>query len=637
MFFSRYDYDIIIIGGGHAGIEAAYVCSKMKCRTLLITLNKSNIGEISCNPSIGGLGKSHLVKEIDALGGLMGKLTDLSGIHFKTLNSSKGYSVRSTRVQVDKMLYKKYSFEFLLKQKYLSIHYDEVLDLIVKNDIVYGVKTFKNIIYSKVVILCTGTFLDAKIFIGNNKINGGRLFEKSSIKLSNSLKKYGLIFGYLKTGTPPRLNKNTILFDNLQKQYSDKKIISKFSFFNKLRNNKILDQIICFITYTNKKTHDIVNKYLYKSPLFNGLINSIGPRYCISLENKVYNFPFREKHNVFLEFEQLNNNLVYPNGLSMSFPLDIQEKIINSIDGLNNSKILIPGYSVEYMYLNPIFLCKSLESKIINNFFIAGQVNGTTGYEEAACQGLIAGINACLKIKKNNLYFNNFILSRLSSYIGVLIDDLCTKGVKEPYRIFNSRSEFSLFLREDNADYRLTELGYKLGLISYNKWCFFNKKINEIKLIYNYLDKKKFIFNKLPNFIKNKFKNNKNVVNIKSLICNSLIKFNKLKYFLFNKKKIFLKSNYLNEVKILFLYENYIKKQKIELYKYKLYENIILPKNIKYNKIIGLSNEVVQLLNYYKPNFLGQLLNISGITPISVIIIFIYLKKNNLLIKNKIY
>ncbi len=628
MFFSKYDFEIIVVGGGHSGIEASNILCKMKCKTLLITFNKLNIGELSCNPSIGGLGKSHLVKEIDALGGLMGKITDLSGINFKTLNTSKGYAVRSTRVQVDKIIYKNNIIKYLLNHKnYLTIIEDEVISLIIKNNTVYGVICNKyNNIYSKVVLLCTGTFLDSRIFIGNKKYYGGRLYDFCSKKLALFLKKF-LKFGYFKTGTPPRLDNSFINLKNLKKQISDKKLISNFSFFSSLRNINKLKQKNCYLTYTNKLTHKIIKNNLHLSPLFNGNLISKGPRYCLSLEDKVNRFSDKSRHHIFLEPEQIYNNIIYPNGLSISFPFKIQSKIIKSINGINNCKILIPGYTIEYMYFDPIFLNKNLESKIINNLFLAGQINGTTGYEEAASQGLIAGINSYLKIKNKK----QFILNRLNSYIGILIDDLCTKGVTEPYRIFNSRSEFNLFLREDNADYRLTSLAYKLKLINFKKWFFFKNKISEIKNIYNYLNKKFFIFNKLPLNIKKYFKK-KNNIKIKSLICNSSIKFNKIKNFIFKDNKKFLNSKFLKEVKILFLYKGYLKKQKLEINKYKFYENINLPKNINYNKILGLSNEVIQILNFHKPNFLGQILRISGITPISLMIIYIYLKKNKLLI-----
>ncbi len=633
MFSLKYDFEVIIIGGGHAGVEASYILSKKKCKVLLITFNKKKISELSCNPSIGGLGKSILVKEIDILGGLMGKVVDLSGINFRTLNKSKGYSVRATRVQIDKKIYKYNVINYLKKQsKYLSIFEDEVESLIIKNKTIYGVNCKKvGSIYSKYVILCPGTFLDSKIFIGNKVYNGGRLNDFNSKKLSIFLKKY-FKFGYLKTGTPPRLLKKSIDFKYFEKQVSDLNLVSKFSFFSYLRNKNSLLQRNCYLCRTNINTHNIINKYLHKSPLFKGIINSKGPRYCPSLEDKVIRFKDKKSHNVFLEPENISKKLIYPNGLSMCFDLNIQNKIINSIEGLYKAKIVYPAYAVKYMYLDPIFLNKNLESKIIKNLFIAGQINGTTGYEEAASQGLISGIFCYLKIKNKNINFFN--LNRLNSYIGILIDDICTKGIKEPYRIFNSRSEYSLFIREDNTDSRLFSISNKFKLISFKKIKFLKKKSSEIKNIFIYLKNKKINFNNLPLIVRKKFKKKKKI-NIKSLICNKLINFNYLKYFLFYKKKKFLYSKFLKEVKILFIYDGYIKRQKLDLLKYKVYENILLPKNIDYKKIHGLSKEVIEILNYYKPNFLGQLLRISGITPISLIIIYFYLKKNNLLFKNR--
>ncbi len=634
MFNIKYDFEVIIIGGGHAGVEASYILSKKKCNILLITFSKDKISELSCNPSIGGLGKSILVKEIDVLGGLMGKVVDLSGINYKTLNKSKGYSVRATRVQVDKDIYKFNIIKYLKNQcKYLTILEDEVVSLIIRNKIVYGVKCIKfGNIYSKYVILCTGTFLDSKIFIGNNIYEGGRLNDFNSKELSIFLKKY-FKYGYLKTGTPPRLLKKSIDFNFFEKQVSDLNLVSKFSFFSSLRNISSLLQKNCYLSKTSNNTYKIINKYLIKSPLFKININSKGPRYCPSLEEKIVRFKDKKKHNIFLEPEKIDGDLIYPNGLSMCFSLNIQKKIINSIKGMYNTKIIFPAYAVKYMYLDPIFLNKNLESKIIKNLFIAGQINGTTGYEEAAAQGLLSGIFCYLKIKKKNISFFN--LNRLNSYIGVLIDDICTKGINEPYRIFNSRSEYSLFIREDNTDIRLFSISNNIKLISSKKLKFLKNKKKEIKNIFFYLKNKKINFKSLPLFIKKKFKKNKKI-NIKSLICNKLISFNKLKYYLFKNKNKFLYSKFLKEVKILFIYEGYLKKQKLDLLKYKIYENIFLPKNIDYNKIYGLSKEVIEILNYYKPNFLGQILRISGITPISLIIIYFYLKKNNLLFKKYI-
>ncbi len=623
-----YYFDIIIVGGGHAGIECAYISTKLVKKVLLITYKKSNIGEISCNPSIGGIGKSHLVKEIDALGGLMGKITDLSGIQYKILNTSKGEAVRSTRVQIDKKLYKYNSLLIINKIKNLTIYENEVIGLIIKNNIVIGVKTKKEKIFSKIVILTTGTFLDSKIFIGDKCIKGGRINDNCSKKLALYLKKYSFDIKYFKTGTPPRIDKKTIDFNKLEIQKGDN--IKCFSFFNKLHKYNKLPQIKCYVTYTNKNTHNIIKNNLQNSPIYNGKIIGTGPRYCPSIEDKIIKFNDKLKHHIFLEPEGLYSNIIYPNGISTSLPLKVQYKFINSIYGMEKSKIIQPGYAVEYMYINPKKLYKSLESKIINNLFFAGQINGTTGYEEAAAQGLIAGINASLKINKKK----PFILKRNISYIGVMIDDLCNKGIDEPYRMFTSRSEYRLFLREDNADYRLTPYGYKLNLINKYEWDYFNKKKNIIKKNYYFLKNKKININKLSyKFIKKyNIKKVKKNIKIKSLICNYAIPLLKIiiKNNLFNKFN--LNFSYMKEVEILIKYRGYFKKQKKEIFKLNKYKNINIPKNINFNLISGLSKEILQKLKKYKPKNLYDAYKISGVTPVSIINILIFIKKNKLFI-----
>ncbi len=616
-------FNIIIVGGGHAGLEATYICNKMIKNILLITYNKYKIGEMSCNPSIGGIGKSHLVKEIDSLGGLMAKLTDLSGIHYKILNSSKGDAVKSTRVQVDKDLYKYNSYFILKNLKNVTIYQDEVIDLIIDNYKIIGVKTkYNNIIYSKIVILTTGTFLNSKIFIGDKIFKGGRINDHSSEVLSKFFKKYDFEFNYLKTGTPPRLDIKTINFNILKEQLWDNNI-KYFSIFGDINKINKLPQIKCYLTNTNIKTHKIIKDNLNKSPLYNGKICGIGPRYCPSIEDKIVNFCNKNKHNIFLEKEGLNSKIIYPNGISTSLPLNIQYKIINSIYGMKNTKILIPGYAVEYMFLNPNQLNKTLESKIINNLFLAGQINGTTGYEEAAAQGLIAGINASLKIKNRK----KFIIDRSISYIGVMIDDLCSKGIDEPYRIFTSRSEHRLFLREDNSDYRLTKYGYKLGLINKKKWSYFKNKIRIIKKNFNFLNKKEILIKNIPKKIINKYNiklNRKKKISINSLISNYQINLKKI-------INIFKYNNIINlfikEIEIIIKYDGYLNKQKKDINKINFYKNFVIPKNINYNLINGLSNEIKQKLNKYKPHCLGQAYKISGITPVSIIILLFHIKK----------
>ncbi len=620
-------FDIIVVGGGHAGIEASYISSKMVKKVLLITYNINNIGEMSCNPSIGGLGKSHLVKEIDALGGLMAKLADLSAIQYRTLNLSKGEAVRSTRVQIDKKIYNYNSLNIIRNIKNITIYQDEVISLIIKNNSIKGVITLKRKIYSNIVIISTGTFLNSKIFIGNIIKKGGRINDHSSLKLAKFLSKYSFRINYLKTGTPPRILEKSINYKYLEKQKSDK--INYFSFFSKLKKINNLPQIECYITNTNKLTHKIIKDNIKYSPLYNGKITGIGPRYCPSIEDKIINFSDKNSHNIFLEKEGLFSDIIYPNGISTSLPIDIQNKFVNTIKGLENSKIIKPGYAVEYMFLNPKDLKLTLESKIINNLFFAGQINGTTGYEEAASQGLIAGINAGLKINNKS----SFILNRLNSYIGVMIDDLCNKGIDEPYRMFTSRSEYRLFLREDNADYRLTKYGYKLNLINKDEWTYFLNKINIINNNYKYFKNKSiFIKKKYKNTINkyylNEYLNKK--ISIKSLICNYSLSLYKI-IINFNIKNI--NKKFLKETEILIKYNGYLNKQKSEILKLNFYKNIILPKNINYNLIPNISKEIKQKLNKYKFKFiyLSDIYNISGITPVSIISILIYIKKNKLI------
>ncbi len=623
-------FDIIVVGGGHAGIESAYISSCMENSVLLITYNIKTIAKLSCNPSIGGIGKSNLVKEIDMLGGLMGKLADLSGIQFRILNSSKGYAVRATRVQVDNIIYRKNAIEFL-KQKDILIHQDEVISLIIDNNVVKGVKTRKNIIfYSDIVILSLGTFLDSKIFIGNDYFLGGRLFDHSSVFLANFLKKTKLKSDYLKTGTPPRLSTKSLNFNEFTKQKIDKDF-NLFSYFHKKKEffkQKLLPQVDCYITYTNKLTHQLIQKNINNSPLYNGLIKGIGPRYCPSIEDKIIKFIDKSNHHIFLEPENLFNKITYPNGISTSLPLHIQKKMVRSIKGMEKAKIIYPGYAVQYLFFDPKDLYKTLESKYIKNLFLAGQINGTTGYEEAAAQGLIAGINASLKLKNNK---DKYIPKRSNSYIGVLIDDLCVKGINEPYRMFTSRSEFRLYLREDNVDYRLMSTSRKFGLINDDNWAKFKFKMENINNIYNFCKKKIFSVSELPKNILKYIKIKNKKITLKYLFSSSKIKKKKIINFL--KKNNFYNINfrYIKEVLIMLKYDPYLSKQSSEFFMLKYYKKIFIPNNINYYDISGLSNEVKEKLNKFRPVLLSQAYNISGITPSALIIILIYLKKKNYL------
>ncbi|AZP36224.1 tRNA uridine 5-carboxymethylaminomethyl modification enzyme MnmG [Candidatus Annandia adelgestsuga] len=614
-------FDIIIIGAGHAGTEAAIACDNMKRKTLLITQNINTIGQMSCNPAIGGIGKSHLVKEIDALGGLMAKAIDYSGIQFKILNSSKGPAVRSTRAQADRILYKKFIFNTLKKKKYITILESEVIKLIIKKyNIINGIKTNNNLkFYSNIIILTVGTFLSGKIHIGLNKYDGGRENELPSKKLSNNLNNLPFKINRLKTGTPPRINKNTINFKILKKQYSDIPV-PNFSFMGELYNHP--PQIPCYITNTNNNTHEIIKNSLINSPLYNGSIKGIGPRYCPSIEDKIIKFPNRNKHQIFLEPEGLFSNEIYPNGISTSLPIKVQKNIINSIKGLEYAKITRPGYAIEYNFFDPKDLYFNLESKHIKGLFLAGQINGTTGYEEAAAQGIIAGINASL-LNMNKEYWYP---KRNQSYIGVLINDLCNLGTKEPYRMFTSRAEHRLFLREDNSYLRLTEIAYKIGLISPMFWKLFNQKKKHINKLYKYI-KKKIIYIKIK---KNK-KKYKNKIYKKKYYFKELLKkpnFNykkNIKYTNFFIK--FFNLDILKQIEIKIKYDGYIKLNRIELKKNVKNKYFKLPKNLKYDKINGLSKELIKKLKKYKPKFIKQISNISGITPSAITAILIYIKK----------
>jgi len=617
MIYPKY-FDVIVVGGGHAGTEAARISARMKCKTLLLTNDIDQIGQMSCNPSIGGIGKGHLVKEIDALGGLMAKSIDKSGIHFKILNSSKGPAVRATRAQADRILYKKTIFHNLKKENNLFIFQQNVEKLIIKNLKIIGLITNLGIkFFSISLILTTGTFLNSKIYIGKKIFNKINTFNKKKINLSNSLYNLPLKIKRFKTGTPPRIDIKSINFNILKPDYSNNPI-PYFSFI-KYKNN--IKQIPCYITHTNINTHNIIKKNLYHSPIFKKLIKSKGPQYCPSIEDKVIRFYERTSHQIFLEPEGLYSNEIYPNGISTSLPFDIQLKIIRSIKGLENAHIIRPGYSIEYDSIDSRDLNLSLECKFISNLFFAGQINGTTGYEEAAAQGILAGINAARKSKEKDCWWPR----RDQAYIGVMLDDLCTVGTIEPYRMFTSRAEYRLILREDNADIRLTEIGYKLGTISNNRWLFFCNKLNKIEYEIQKLKNYSLIPNNKKLNIINKFINKPilkkiNCENLLRRIEFNLIKLNKiLNLNIFNKKII---EQIENKIK----YEEYINRQNKEINNLLLNEKIILPNNINYKIISGLSNEIKNILNIKKPTTLGQASRIPGITPASISILLIWLK-----------
>lgn len=628
MNFLKNKFDVIVIGGGHAGVEACMASSKMGKKTLLLTNKINTLGQMSCNPAIGGIGKGHLVKEIDALGGLMAQAIDNAGIQFRTLNSSKGPAVQATRAQADRILYRQSVRMFLEKQKNLTILQQMVEDVIIKNNIVTGVISDMGLkLFTKTIILTVGTFLNGKIHIGTNQYSGGRAGDLPSIKLAQRLKEIHKRVGRLKTGTPPRIDKKSINFDKLIAQYSDNPL-PMFSFIsNKYKHPK---QVPCHIVHTNEKTHELILENINSSAMYNGTIKSIGPRYCPSIEDKVIKFSERKSHQIFLEPEGLTSNEIYPNGISTSLPLDIQIKIVNSIYGLEKSRIIRPGYAIEYDFFDPRDLKSTLESKYIQGLFFAGQINGTTGYEEAAAQGILAGINAALLIDKKN----SWVPRRDQAYIGVLVDDLCTLGINEPYRMFTSRAEHRLILREDNADLRLTEIGYKLGLVDEHRWSIYNKKIESIEIqkqkLKNINIKPNMInnnkINKIFKFFLKKELNGEELLKIPQINLKNMIEMEFL-------DESSIDINAMKQVEINIKYAGYILKQNKEIKKQIRNENTLLPSIFNYRNIHGLSNEVIHILNSYQPNSIGQASRISGITPAAISILLIFLKKQSLLKK----
>ena len=611
-------FDVIVIGGGHAGVEAAEVASRSGVKTILVTHDMSKIGEMSCNPAIGGIGKSHLAKEVDALGGLMARAADKAGIHYRVLNSTKGQAVRATRVQTDRELYKHAIQRLLHNSPNLTIIEDSVVDLTIKDSTIKSIITETGEeMFSDSVILTTGTFLGGVMHTGLEQSPGGRVGDPSSDRLARKLRDLNLTVGRLKTGTPPRLDKNTIDWSVLSPQPGDTPT-PLLSYLSTKEDRPM--QLDCYMTRTNKETHQIIMDHLDESPMYSGVIEGVGPRYCPSIEDKVMRFSERDSHQIFAEPEGLNSDLIYPNGISTSLPLKAQQALIASIKGFEKAEIVRPGYAIEYDYFDPTGLKHSLETRAIEGLYFAGQINGTTGYEEAAAQGIMAGINAALKTLNKGV----FELKRDEAYIGVLIDDLVSLGTKEPYRMFTSRAEYRLILREDNADMRLTEKGRELGIVPDELW-------------EKYLVKKETTTKEFTRLKKEKLKPNSPEARKIEQLSGEKISNNISLYEMLKRPRVLhahlpqanenLAFNAVDEVEASIKYEGYIKRQKTDIERLQRNENTPIPGHIDYTQVVGLSNEVKQKLSEARPETLARASRLPGVTPAAISLLMVHLKK----------
>ncbi|MGL4206766.1 MAG: tRNA uridine-5-carboxymethylaminomethyl(34) synthesis enzyme MnmG [Aeromonadaceae bacterium] len=622
-------FDVIVVGGGHAGTEAATAAARMGMKTMLLTHNIETLGQMSCNPAIGGIGKGHLVKEVDALGGIMAQAIDHAGIQFRTLNSSKGPAVRATRAQADRLLYKQVVRSLLENYPNLTLFQQACDDLILEGDRVCGVITQAGIrILSKTVVLTAGTFLNGLIHIGMEHYRGGRTGDPASIALAERLHELPLRMGRLKTGTPPRIDGRSVNFSVLQQQPGDTPV-PVFSFIGKAEQHP--RQVPCFITHTNEQTHEVIRQNLHRSPMYAGVIEGIGPRYCPSIEDKVMRFADKNSHQIFIEPESLSSHELYPNGVSTSLPFDVQVQIIRSMKGFENAHIVRPGYAIEYDYFDPRDLKSNMENKQLQNLFFAGQINGTTGYEEAAAQGLLAGINAALRAQEKDPWSPR----RDQAYIGVMMDDLSTLGTKEPYRMFTSRAEYRLLLREDNADLRLTAMGRELGLVDDLRWSLFNDKLEQIEREQQRL-RTTWVNPTSPM-----------APEINALLKAPIAREHCMEELLRRPEVTYAKlasvealgpwlehEQAAEQVEIQVKYAGYIDRQQDEIDKQLRNENTLLPLDLDYAEVSGLSNEVKIKLNDAKPETIGQASRISGITPAAISILLVHLKKRGLLRKS---